>query len=804
MISIHKKSTAVIVFLIQLILFFIISVNASADNLEFSVVTGKGVPVTGARIYAYTGAGAYTGVNTTTSSSGTAVFDTSSFQTGNYKFRADYLGSQFWSDIIALPGTLTASLTIPDETSLVTVTSSAGASQSVKVYLFSGTGTYLGINKTTGTNGQVSFDLPIGSVYKFRADILSNQYWSSVTTIQQGTNNIPINAGGGVMQITVQKSTGAPMAGILTYLYNASGTYLGITNTTDVSGVAQFTVPEGNYKVRADYLGYQYWSDQTAVAGNTDISITVTHQDVVISVQGNYQSVQEPIQGIKVYLFTASGTYMGQNITTDANGQVTFNLPQNSYKVRADYMSQQFWSGNFTWQDSSVNIPMADAEVAVSGMGQPLGNVSVYLYTGTGIYLGINKATNNSGKTTFRTPSGAHKFRADYLASQYWSNSDTLAADQVNPVSISTGGGLFSFSVTKSSAPLAGVNCYLFTESGTYLGLNKTTDSNGAVSFPLANGNYKVRVDYLGYQYWSGVYSVPGTLTGSLDIPHQDVVITVQDSYQSTQNPVQGANVYLFTSSGTYMGQTRATDANGQVSFNLPQNSYKVRVDFMSQQFWSGDFIWQNSSVNIPMADAEVTVTGIGQPIENANVYLFTGTGTYLGISKATDSSGKTVFRTPSGPHKFRADYMASQYWSNVEILIADQINPVSITTGGGIFSFTVTGNSAPLAGVNCYLFTESGTYLGINKATDSNGVVSFPVSNGNYKIRVDYLGYQFWSVNYTVPEIPSPEPWISRIRMQLSQCRTHIRGYRLHYRGSQFISLPPQAPIWGRALPQI
>ncbi len=39
-------------------------------------------------------------------------------------------------------------------------------------------------------------------------------------------------------------------------------------------------------------------------------------------------------------------TYTGRSGTTDSHGQVTFTLPQGSYRFRADYNGVQFWSGD--------------------------------------------------------------------------------------------------------------------------------------------------------------------------------------------------------------------------------------------------------------------------------------------------------------------------------------------------------------------------------------------------------------------------------------------------------------------------
>ncbi|MDD4591750.1 MAG: hypothetical protein PHG06_15170, partial [Parabacteroides sp.] len=58
----------------------------------------------------------------------------------------------------------------------------------LKVYLFSDTGSYLGLNATTNSEGKVEFLLP-DKAYKFRIDEGGNKYWSSVTTITAGQLN---------------------------------------------------------------------------------------------------------------------------------------------------------------------------------------------------------------------------------------------------------------------------------------------------------------------------------------------------------------------------------------------------------------------------------------------------------------------------------------------------------------------------------------------------------------------------------------------------------------------------------------
>jgi len=675
----YSFATRLILLLVSILLF--ISTSWAGENIEVNAGTSKGAVLADVNVYAFTESGSYTGENAKTDEYGTAIFDADSFDAGNYKFRVDYLSNQFWSQVITLPDTLSVDVIIEEETAEITVTTGFGPSQGLNVYLFTGAGSYLGLYETTDEYGKVSFDLPVGRDFKFRADILSNQYWSDIVTIVSGgINEISLNAGGGTLYVTVDKGSGIPMAGINTYLFNASGSYLGLYQASDSSGMVEYDVPQGDYKVRADYLGYQFWSLDTTVTEDTNITLSIPHQDVVITIEGTYQSTSDPMDGINVYLFTASGSYMGQYLVTDSNGQVTFNLPEQPYKVRVDYLSQQFWSENFMWQNTTVTIPMADAEITVTGNGLPLEGVNVYVFTGSGSYLGINGTTDTSGEITFRLPSGPYNFRADYQSSQYWSGVETLLSDQLNPVSISTGGGIFELTVLKgASDPMVGVNCYVFSESGSYLGLYASTDSGGLVSFSLADGNYKFRVDYLGNQFWTGIYNIPTVLSDEFAIPHQNIVITVEGTYQSTSDPMNGINVYLFTSSGSYLSQYQVTDENGQVTFNLPEQAYKVRADYLGQKFWSGNFTWQDTTVTIGQGIAQIHVLRGTDDVSGAKVYLFTATGSYLGWYEISDSSGMAQFLIPSGAFRFRADEGGDQKWSDVVTIIADQVNSTEI-----------------------------------------------------------------------------------------------------------------------------
>ena len=128
-----------------------------------------------------------------------------------------------------------------------------------------------------------------------------------------------------------------------------------------------------------------------------------------------------PVSGIRVYLFTPSGAYLGRHQTTDSDGQVTFSLPDQSYRVRVDYLGHRFWSEDFRSQDSTVTIQRGLIDVHARRSGAVVAGVRIYLFHEDGSYLGWNETSNVSGNAEFILPDRNFKFRLDENGVQYWS-----------------------------------------------------------------------------------------------------------------------------------------------------------------------------------------------------------------------------------------------------------------------------------------------------------------------------------------------------------------------------------------------
>jgi YD repeat-containing protein len=385
-----------------------------------TVTTAGGTALEKVRVYGFDENDRYTGNYGTTNDQGKAGFDRDMFGEGSYTFRVDYLGARFWTPATIVQNSNGIQLIIENEPVEISVITDGQVKPGVKVYAFTESGTYLGVYGITDENGKVSFSLPEGQNYKFRADLFGNQYWSDSSTIVAGGSGIVLNSFGGTLQLTLQEADSLPLQSIKTYLFSAGGSYLGLSGTSAEDGTVSYRVADGSYKIRADYLGYQFWSEDIVIAkGAAATTLAIAHQDVTWTVQADLAGFLSPLAKVNCYLFSPAGAYLGRKSTTSATGAVSFHVPDQPFRVRADYLGGQFWSEDSLWQDSSIAIAHGTAVIEVSKMGSPLDNIKVYAFTGSGSYLNLNSLTKSDGRTSFLLPAGEFRFRADYQGSQY-------------------------------------------------------------------------------------------------------------------------------------------------------------------------------------------------------------------------------------------------------------------------------------------------------------------------------------------------------------------------------------------------
>jgi YD repeat-containing protein len=802
--------------------------------LVVTVMDSGGSPQAGLPVYAFNGT-TYTGFNGTTDADGRVTF---TLPAGSYRFRADLNGTQFWSDTqnhCTVPECSGAQITVTSSTTVTVQDTEGTAKAGISVYAFNGT-TYTGYSTTTNANGQAILTLPQGS-YRFRADYNGTQFWSGSANHCDvpGCTSANVTVTNGVL-VTVTDTDGAPKAGLKVYAFNGT-TYTSYNATTNTNGQATFTLPQGSYRFRADLNGTQFWSDtqnHCAVPGCGSVGITVTNP-VTVTV---HDTDGTPKTGLKVYAFNGT-TYTGYNATTNANGQVTLTLPQGNYRFRTDLNGTQFWSETSNHcdipgcasADVTVTIPLT-VTVQIAD-GTPQAGLKVYVFNGT-TYTGYNATTNASGQTTFTLPQESYRFRADYNGSQYWSGTSNhctvpgclaltmIVGPQATPNAtlptatpptpeptttasptpeatatetplesgyqpplalVSSSHNIFrsrhlsivqpqpqsappsDVTVTAldtDASPKEGLHVYVFDET-TYTGFNGITDANGQVTFTLPDGNYRFRADLNGTQFWSGEMNhcaVPGCVAVTITVT-KPVTVTVQDG---TSAPKEGLNVYAFDGD-TYTGYHALTDSNGHALLTLPEGSYRFRADLNGTQFWSGETNHCNVTtcesaevtVSLPVTVSVLDTDSI--PKEGLNVYAFDGS-TYTGYHQTTDANGQAVFTLPPGIYRFRADLNGTQFWSGDENHCDpnDGCGSVNITVTKPVTVTVADENNAPYANLPIYAF-DGNTYTGYHSVTDANGQATLTLPQGSYRFRADLRGTQYWSNpenNCAIPDCES------------------------------------------------
>lgn len=105
----------------------------------------------------------------------------------------------------------------------------------------------------------------------------------------------------------VTTSSGKALAGQKVYVFTETGAYTRNSATTGEAGLAEFnpeTFEEGIYRFRTDYLGYQFWTDFVSQPDSVTIPLEIPEQTIPV----NVTLTSGPVSGVKVYLFTESGS----------------------------------------------------------------------------------------------------------------------------------------------------------------------------------------------------------------------------------------------------------------------------------------------------------------------------------------------------------------------------------------------------------------------------------------------------------------------------------------------------------------
>lgn len=546
-----------------------------------SVNIGGNPAGSGKVVYAFNGDGsAYHNYSRNTNSSSVAEFY---LEDGEYSFRYDYGGKQWFSDPITVPNTYQAQVLVPVDTT-VTVLEAGVPVSSKTVYAFDSAGVYQNYTKVTDSNGVASFTLDSGD-YKFRYSKGGKDWFSNV--VSQG----------GAAVLTVPAPTyislnvgGTPGVSKTIYVFGVDHVYHNYSRVTDASGVAQFYLTPGQYLFRYSFGGQDWFTDPVTVteSGASDTLIVPVKTQISLLQAGN------PIgSGKTVYAFDENGVYLNYSRVTDANSIAEFSLDAGTYKFRYDFNGRQFFSDlvsvSGSGTASAINLP-PDTNVTLAQAGVPIGSgKTIYAFSHSDIYQNYSRVTDANSISTFTLPFSTepYKFRYSYAGRDFFSPSVPAGA----AVTLNVANDLV-VTVYQGSTPLADTGevgqtvtktLYLFDESLAYQNYSRNTNASSQATFAIEPaGAYKFRLTLDGYQHFS--QTVASTTTAFDFVLPEQTQITFLDG----ETPIANKTIYVFRPDGTYFNFSRNTDSNGVARFTLPlDNQYKFRVDVNGEQYFT-------------------------------------------------------------------------------------------------------------------------------------------------------------------------------------------------------------------------
>jgi len=467
----------------------------------------------------------------------------------------------------------------------------------VRIYAFHSSGRYTGKAGFTDQNGQLIFEELPEAVYKFRANYRRSQYWSNEISWSDEWHAI-VQTEERPFTVTVVDQTGTGINNVRVYAFNSDNQYISLYGNTNEEGQLIFNLPAGSYHFRADYRRHQYWSPVAAAPDTNSVMLNTGERPFTVNV---VDQVGTGIENVRIYTFNASDQYVGLYANTDSSGAVSFNLPDGTYKFRADYRTNQYWSDTQTTPASNhATVQTGQQSFTVNVIdfsGQGISGVRVYAFSESDRYTGVYTNSDDNGAAVFDLPAGNYKFRADYRSNRFWS--EVVNTPDTSSTTVQTGQRPFTLSVIDANSQgIAGVRVYAFTENDRYTGLQVDTDANGQGIFDLPNGSFKFRADYRSNHYWSGVISSPDTASTTIQTGQKSITVrTVNDVGSAMTN----IHVYAFTDTDRYIGVHARTDASGLATLSIPSGTFKIRADYQGTRYWSATFVTESTS--------DVTVT---------------------------------------------------------------------------------------------------------------------------------------------------------------------------------------------------
>ncbi|MBI5945912.1 MAG: hypothetical protein HY864_16245 [Chloroflexi bacterium] len=288
----------------------------------------------------------------------------------------------------------------------------------------------------------------------------------------------------------VDDVTSAPVAGVWTVIYNASGGYVK-ESTSGASGEMNFSLDNGKYQVRV-YTG-QWWQ-----AADVDLidsqEVTVRLKTLTVNVVDD--ATGAAVNGVWTVINNEGGGYVKEG-TTGASGQLKFSLVNGKYKIRV--YTGQWWQAAEVNMTSSQSVTVRLKTLTVNildASGAPAKGVWTVIYNESGGYV-KEGTTGSSGRLDFSLVDGKYKIRV--YTGQWWQAAEVnMTSSQTVTIKLKemrVKVVLNESGKEGDKGSTAGIWVVIYTAAGGYV-TEGTTNSKGEATFSVANGDYIIATYY--------------------------------------------------------------------------------------------------------------------------------------------------------------------------------------------------------------------------------------------------------------------------------------------------------------------
>ena len=544
----------------------------------------------------------------------------------------------------------------------------------------------------------------------------------------------------GDVTIHVTKSDGSDYQGVQIHYLDGYWKNFG---TTDGSGIASLTIPDGTYDFKASIGGTQDIQN-LVVNGTTNGSFQTSK--VTIQVRKSDNSVY---QGVATHYHSGYWRSIGN---TDSSGEASIEIFDGTYDFKASVGGTESVQNvevdgttKISFQTSNVTVQVTKSDNAA------FAGVATHYHSGYWRSIGT---TDSNGEASTEIFDGTFDFRASVGGTQAVQNDQVVNGATVVPFQTSLG----TF-IAKTSAgdPLEGVSMHYLVGYWRSVG---TTGAGGTTTTELFPGTYPARASLGGT---SAVQSITFNSPGTVTFYTTEVTAKAEDC--DNGNPISGVSMHYHVGYWRSIGNT---DGSGETSIQLFPDDFDFR-----------------GSIGGTSATQAHTVPGDGATAGVSTMVTFSPTRVEL------DFGGSVKYligywRTLSNPgYLFPGTY---------DFRFGDHVESLTISgceLSGNVYVFkTLKADGSPLPNIPIARNDYGNHYVSVG-TTDANGTLFITtLPDGDWKYRA--------SKNHTAQHMTSGPAVITFqtarfiVHAKKSDCTTDFEGIAAAYNdyGNHYLSM--------------